>query len=219
MKRSEMKKAQARAAKQLREAGIALTREEKENIEIADFGLDELEKTGLELIVYENNDRYCAKELVMFPRQTCPEHRHPPIGKTNPGKMETFRVRKGRVYLYVDGPKTKKPKAKPPKDGVYTVWNEIELKPGEQYTIPPNTNHWFQAGPSGAIVSEFSSTSTDEHDVFSDPRIKRIPEIEEDAAKRNTARKATAKKTTRKPSKAKAATSRKTTRRSKAPAK
>ena len=31
----------------------------------------------------------------------------------------------------------------------------------------------------GAIVSEFSSTSRDEFDVFTDPRIKRIPEIVE----------------------------------------
>jgi D-lyxose ketol-isomerase len=30
-----------------------------------------------------------------------------------------------------------------------------------------------------AIVSEFSSTSRDEFDVFTDPRIKRIPVIEE----------------------------------------
>ena len=51
------------------------------------------------------------------------------------------------------------------------------LNPGEQYTILPNTLHWFQARQDGAIVSEFSSTSRDNSDVFSDPRIRRIPEI------------------------------------------
>lgn len=73
-------------------------------------------------------------------------------------------------------------KARPPagSEDYYTVFNEIELTPGEQYTVPSNTLHWFQAGDEGAIVSEFSSTSRDEADVFTDPRIKRMPEIEED---------------------------------------
>jgi D-lyxose ketol-isomerase len=47
------------------------------------------------------------------------------------------------------------------------------LRPGGQYTIPPDTLHWFQAGPDGAVVTEFSSTSRDELDVFTDPRIRR----------------------------------------------
>ena len=57
------------------------------------------------------------------------------------------------------------------------MWHEIALAPGEQYTIPPDTWHWFQAGDEGAVVSEFSSTSTDEHDIFMDPRIVRAPAI------------------------------------------
>ena len=32
------------------------------------------------LLVYVNTDRYCAKELVLYPGQECPEHRHPPFG-------------------------------------------------------------------------------------------------------------------------------------------
>jgi D-lyxose ketol-isomerase len=51
------------------------------------------------------------------------------------------------------------------------------LKPGDQYTLEPDTPHWFQAGPEGAIVSEFSTRSTDEADIFTDPRIKRAPEV------------------------------------------
>jgi D-lyxose ketol-isomerase len=49
------------------------------------------------------------------------------------------------------------------------------LRPGEQYTIFPNTLHWFQGGDEGAVVSEFSTTSRDESDVFSDARIDRTP--------------------------------------------
>jgi D-lyxose ketol-isomerase len=50
---------------------------------------------------------------------------------------------------------------------------EVELRPGDQFTIPPNTLHWFRADAEGAIVSEFSTRSRDETDVFSDPRIVR----------------------------------------------
>jgi D-lyxose ketol-isomerase len=57
---------------------------------------------------------------------------------------------------------------------VYTAQHELVLHPGEQHTVAPDTLHWFQAGPDGAIVSEFSTRSTDEADVFTDPDIKRI---------------------------------------------
>jgi D-lyxose ketol-isomerase len=170
----KLREYQERAARMLDAGGIAITPEERENIEIADFGLDEVEQTGLELVVYVNTDRYCAKELVMFPHQTCPEHRHPDVAGQR-GKMETFRCRSGEVYLYVDGEPTPAPACNPPEgsEDYYTVWHEIVLRPGEQYTIPSDTLHWFQAGREGAIVSEFSSTSRDESDFFTDPRIQR----------------------------------------------
>jgi D-lyxose ketol-isomerase len=169
-----------KALAMLKHAGISVTKEEAGTIEIADFGLNDIKNMGLELIVYENNDRYCAKELILFPYQTCPEHRHPPIDVRNPGKQETFRCRWGRVYLYVNGPPTPKPKAKMPEKyrEHITVWHEIVLEPGDQYTIPPDTLHWFQAGKEGAVVSEFSSKSMDERDVFTDPHVKRMPVYE-----------------------------------------
>jgi D-lyxose ketol-isomerase len=141
-----------RAAQTLADAGIVLN--DSDELEIADFGLGRFEEIGLALLVYENNDRYCAKELVLLPNQLCPEHRHPPVGD-DPGKQETFRVRTGEVTLWVDGR------------------GEMTLRPGEQFTIPPDTLHWFRAGGDGAIVSEFSSPSRDELDVFTDPEIVR----------------------------------------------
>ncbi len=166
-----------RAADILAAAGFALTDEERSRIEIADMGLGEFETTGLALLVYVNTPRVCAKELVLFPRQTCPQHRHPPVGG-GPGKEETFRCRAGEVLLYVAGAPSTSPRGTPPhhRAGTYSVWHEIVLHPGEQYTIPPDTWHWFQAGPDGAIVSEFSTHSTDEHDVFADPEIRRVEE-------------------------------------------
>jgi D-lyxose ketol-isomerase len=178
IKRSEVRAAQERAVKMLAQANITITAEEREKIEVAEFGLGELEKTGLELVVYVNTERYCAKELILFPGQTCPEHRHPNL-EGEPGKMETFRCRWGQVWLYIAGEPTPAPHGHPPggSEAYYTVFHEIGLKPGEQFTIPPDTLHWFQAGEAGAIVSEFSSTSHDESDIFTDPRIRRLPEV------------------------------------------
>ncbi len=178
--RADVKKWQAVAMDYLNKAGIVLTPEEQENIEIADLGLGEYEETGLALITYYNDELYCAKELILMPAQTCPEHFHPPIPELNyQGKQETFRCRWGEVYLYVDGDAVANPKATPPerRKNTYTVWHEIVLKPGEQYTIPPQTWHWFQGGPEGAVVSEFSTRSVDEADLFTDPDIQRMPEI------------------------------------------
>jgi len=167
----ERREAQRYAVEQLEATGVVLTDEERASIEVTDFGLGRLRETGLQLLVYVNTDRHCAKELVLYPGQTCAEHLHPPFDGT-PGKEETFRCRRGVVYLHVEGEPTPEPHAAAP-PGVYTVGNEIVLRPGEQHTIPPATKHWFQAGPEGAVVSEFSTASRDELDVFSDPDVRR----------------------------------------------
>ena len=171
---------QAYAATKLAEAGIAITEDERRSLEVSDFGLSDLDHTGLQLIVYVNTDRVCAKEIVLKPGQTCPEHRHPSVGG-EPGKEETFRVRSGTVYLYTEGEATSAPKANPTRRERYTVWHEIVLHAGDQYTIMPDTLHWFQGGPEGAIVSEFSTRSTDEHDIFTDPEIARFTMVTDES--------------------------------------
>jgi D-lyxose ketol-isomerase len=176
MNASTITSARQRTIEILDRAKIVLTEKEKQTIEIADLGVGDLENVGLEVVQYINNDRYCAKELVLFPWQTCLEHRHPKVSETNPGKMETFRCRWGEVYLYTEGEPTQNPKTRVPESYLpyLNAWNEVILMPGEQYTIPKNTLHWFQAGPKGCVVSEFSSPSTDENDVFTDPRVRRV---------------------------------------------
>lgn len=174
----EFTAAQERAREYYNKASIVLTQEELANIEVADFGLGDLDHTGLELVTYINTERYCAKEMVLFPHQTCPEHRHPSVG-SDPGKMETFRCRWGMVYLYIEGDTTTKPACAPPpgSEQYYSVWQEVVLNAGEQFTIPRNTLHWFQSGDEGAVVSEFSSTSRDEADIFTNPNIGRSTQL------------------------------------------
>ena len=179
MTKQEYEAAKALALPYYDKAHIVLTQQERDNFEVADFGLGDWRNVGLNLVVYVNTERCCAKEMVLLPGQTCPEHVHEPFGDY-PGKEETFRCRMGMVYLYVEGEPTESIRATLPQTGreYYQVFHEVILREGEQYTMSPNTRHWFQGGPEGAVISEFSTTSYDEYDVFTDPNIRRIPTIE-----------------------------------------
>jgi D-lyxose ketol-isomerase len=172
---TEIDHAKQRALEFYQQAGIVLTVTEKDAIEVADFGLSDLGTIGLEVLTYVNTARVCAKELVLFPGQTCPEHRHPT------GKEATFRCRWGKVYLYVAGAANATPQLKGlDKYAAHlTVVHEIVLLPGEQYTLMPDTPHWFRGGVGGAVVSEFSTRSTDEADLFTDPAINRFTKVTE----------------------------------------
>ena len=179
MKRSEVKKAQQRAADMFAKAGIVLTPQELDRIEMADFGSrNSNARTGM--VTYVNNDAIAPRNDAVSATNVSGD-KHPPVGD-EPGKMETFRCRWGKVYAVCGGRPARpaRPRVPAGSEAYYTVFHEIELNPGEQYTIPPDMLHWFQAGDEGAIVSEFSSTSRDEFDIFTDPRIMRIPQIEED---------------------------------------
>lgn len=177
MKRSKYESMQKTAREYFKKAGIVVR--EDEEIEVADFGLGKVDKIGLQLCVYVNTSRVCAKEMVLLPHQTCPEHRHVSC-YGNEGKEETFRCRYGKVYLYVEGEGKAEDVKVPLPETDTTVYHEVILEPGMQYTIMPNTLHWFCGGDEGAVVSEFSTTSTDETDVFTDKNIVRATMIEED---------------------------------------
>ncbi len=159
----------------LKKSKIHFRPSEIENIDITDYGLGDFYNIGLALIIYVNSARVCAKELPMTPYQICPQHRHPAIEKS-PGKEETFRCRWGEVYLYTEGNKEKEIKGKIPEKykDKFNVFHEIILRPGDQYTLNPDTWHWFQGGPEGAILSEFSTHSYDAGDIYYDKNIKRI---------------------------------------------
>lgn len=173
---------QARAAERIRAAGIHLKDNEAERIEIADFGLGRFDELGLAIYVYVNTDRCCAKELAMLPGQCCPEHKHPSVDG-EPGKEETFRCRAGEVHLFLPGHKKDSDERAfalsllpEDKHDTVSVFKHVHLLPGDQYTLKPNTPHWFVAGKDGAVVSEFSTRSRDEADIFTDAAIQRVPD-------------------------------------------
>ena len=172
--RAELEDAQARAAAALADAGIVLTEAERRGIEVADFGLSDLEHYGLELVdVREHRARLRegaralpAPELPRAPASAV--RRHARQGGDVPlSPRPGLPLHRGRAAA--------EPACRPTAraSGAYTVWHEIVLDPGEQHTIPPGTLHWFQAGPEGAVVSEFSTESRDELDIFTDPEIGR----------------------------------------------
>ena len=176
MKRATYDKMVSLAMEYYKKAGIVLRPDEE--IEVADFNLGKVEKVGLQLCTYVNTMRVCAKEMVLLPGQTCPEHMHVTTDGAQ-GKEETFRCRYGKVFLYVTGEGKKEDIHGVLPETDTTVYHEVILNPGEQYTIMPETLHWFQAGPEGAVISEFSTRSTDETDVFTDKSIERATIIED----------------------------------------
>jgi D-lyxose ketol-isomerase len=172
--RAAYEAAQRRAADLLRQSGLALREEELAGITVADFGLGELETTGAQILTLVDTPEIAVKLIALFPGQTLPEHSHPPLG-AYPGKAETLRGVWGMVYLYRPGEPTAAPLAQVPahRRATYTVGHEVVLRPGEQVTLAPNTLHWFQGGPEGAVVWSFSSRATDVEDGFTDAAIRR----------------------------------------------
>lgn len=136
--------AEKRTREFYKKAGITVL--ESEPIEIADFGKNNLEKIGLQLCVYINTERVCAKEMVLFPHQTCPEHKHVETDG-QPGKEETFRVRFGKVYLYVEGEGSRDNISAELPDSDTSVYHEIALTPGMHSTqfIPEHCTGFRQA--------------------------------------------------------------------------
>lgn len=158
-------------------AGVPLLDHEHEQIEVADLGLGELEKTGLQILTLGATQWLAAKLLILRPFQFFPQHRHPPsLEESYPGKTELFRGQYGSAFLYIPGPATSNPQASPPieRKPYCTVWQEVVLGPGQQHVCPPDTWHWFQAGADGAVIWSISSKATDAADVFNDPDVRRF---------------------------------------------
>ena len=167
------------AAELLRRSGVPLREEEMDRIQVVDFGLGHVPVEGLQLLTMYETDRMAGRILIMLSHQTEPEHWHPPFGD-NPGKQEIIRALWGTVRFYLPGPDTMKEGfLVAGKEACYTMRNEKVLSPGDTLVLEPGSRHWFQAGPDGAIVSEFSTPSFDNQDIFTDPDITRLSNLDD----------------------------------------
>ncbi len=161
-------------------AGLGFTAEEKSRIDVADFGLSNIYKEGVQILTFFDTDRIAGKLLILLPNQTEPEHWHPAIGN-NPGKQEIIRALWGELRFYIPGENNMKVGFIPEGQQInFTVRHEIIMKPGDQLILEPGTKHWFQAGPEGALLYSFSTTVCDIKDGFTNPAIVRATVITED---------------------------------------
>lgn len=157
--------ARERARVMLEEAGCALREDEETSVEVFDFGKNDASRWGLQRVTYVNTAAVCARDLVLFQRQVCPEHR-------NAQRERTLRCRWGDAFLYVPGTPTTVLSATVRLDPQqFSVFHEIHLEPGDQVTIPPGAPHWFQAGDEGVILSEFATPAPEGGDVYTDPAV------------------------------------------------
>jgi D-lyxose ketol-isomerase len=175
--RQEQRTARKRAADMIREAGILITDQEADSIEVVDFGLSQLAREGLQVVTLVQTEKISVKVLALFPNQTEPEHWHPPVGD-DPGKEETIRVVAGSMYFYVPGENTFRDGfLVRGKEHFYTVRHEKPMLPGDQITLTPGTKHWFQSGRDGVVMYSFSTIARDVLDKFTDPDIVRITKV------------------------------------------
>jgi D-lyxose ketol-isomerase len=173
----EFNAAKIKAAKMIKESGILLTDREAERIDVADFGLSNLNREGIQIMTHFATNRISVKILVLFPNQTEPEHWHPPVDN-DPGKEEIIRAISGNLRFYIPGDNNMSEGFIPQgKEHAYTMKNEVILQPGDQLTLPPGTKHWFQAGEEGAVMYSYSTCVRDGFDKFTDSEIVRATEI------------------------------------------
>jgi D-lyxose ketol-isomerase len=180
IKRKTYIEVKERSAALIDKAGLGFTAEEKNKIDVADFGLSDIYKEGVQILTFFDTDRIAGKLLILLSDQTEPEHWHPAI-ENNPGKQEIIRALWRELRFYIPGVNNMRFGFIPEgQESNFTVRHEIIMKPGDQLVLEPGTKHWFQAGPEGALLYSFSTTVCDIKDGFTDPKIVRTTVIEED---------------------------------------
>ena len=151
-------------------SGFPITDAEWEAMEISDFGLGNLRSEGFAFIDILRSSRLRITLIALLPNQTLPQHMHPPY-EGEPGKEETIRVLSGQTKVYIKGKATAPDLLIPAeKDTFYTARQEIRRNPGEQYTVPPGIEHWFQGGPEGSVNICFQNRVDETKNLFWDPQ-------------------------------------------------
>jgi D-lyxose ketol-isomerase len=143
---------------------------------VSDFNLGRFAQTGLGAILWwgDEEHNYSGLDAFLLPGQIIPEHWHVKVRKI-PAKMEAWLVRHGEIYAYSEGPPTRTIKAKVGKNDAahLSVKSERILRIGDIAGISrPLEKHWMQAGPEGAIFTEFCTYHSGEGVRFTDPQIK-----------------------------------------------
>ena len=163
------KKVVAHARELLAKSAFPVTDEELGKLKANDFDLGQLEIEGFAFIDILRTPRLRITLLILLPDQTLPQHIHPAY-EDEPGKEETLRVIYGQTSVFVRGESDEKILIPDGKDEYYTARKEICLQPGEQYTVNPTIEHWFQAGSEGAVNICFQNRVDETKNLFYDPK-------------------------------------------------
>lgn len=160
----------------LRQSGYPVNDNIAQKLFVSDFNLGRFTEVGLAAIVWWGDEKhnYSGLDAFLLPGQVIPEHWHVELPNV-PAKMECWLIRHGEVYAYSEGERTQNIKAKVTRsDAPYiTVNNERVLRVGDVAGIShPLEKHWMQAGPQGAIFTEFCTFHSGEAVKFTDPKIK-----------------------------------------------
>lgn len=143
---------------------------------VSDFGLGRFTEAGLGAIIWWGDEKhnFTGLDAFLLPGQIIPEHWHVKVGNI-PEKMEAWLVRSGEIYTYAEGAPTPNMKARLAAADAANITVKCEriLGVGEIAGISrPLEKHWLQAGPQGAVFTEFSTFHTGEAVRFTDPKIK-----------------------------------------------
>lgn len=170
-------RARKEAAARIKAAGIVLSEQEIEKMDVADFGLGNLAVEGAQIVSLIDTDKIAMRVIALFPGQTEPEHWHTGFDGYE-GKQETLRIISGRLYLYLPGTDTvsrgRIPKGR---EQYYTSRHEHVLEPADTITMPPLQKHWFQAGPEGCVFYTVSTLAVDARDPFTNPAVVRKTKV------------------------------------------
>ncbi len=148
------------------QSGYTVLPSEWEHLMILDFGLGDFSQEGLAYIDLVATKILRVALLILLPMQTLPQHSHPTYDGCS-GKEETIRVLHGETKVYVPGKVNNREMIIPSgKAQNYTARHEIRLQAGEQYTIKPNTPHWFQSGEEGSVSLTFQNRVDESKNVF-----------------------------------------------------
>ncbi len=168
---ADFDRAKKAALDRIRLSGFVLSPAEQERMTVLDFGLGNVMSEGLETAHYLSSERMDIKVCVLLRGQTVPQHLHPPYNGQM-GKEETLRVLSGCLRLYLPGEgASSEPHVPEGKHAFYTLRRELQLHPADQYTIAPNTWHWFQGGPDGAVVLAHYTKADDSFNQWTDPAV------------------------------------------------
>ena len=158
------------ARKLLELSRFPLSQKEIEELKVNDFGLNNLPVEGFTFVDLLRTERVRTTLMILLPGQSLPQHKHPSY-EGEKGKEESIRVLWGTFSVFTEGDESPEVAERIPenKEPYYTAREEHRLEVCEQYSVAPNTAHWFQAGPKGAVVLAFQNRVNEDLNIFYDP--------------------------------------------------